>query len=237
MGRKVQRVRYRLDARGITDLPFDEIAAILRGADDLIMSGGRSMLVKILKGSREKKLLDLHLDESPMYAYYNHLTMDEIAARVDWVILNGYMDIDYDYRLPLLCYTAKGWDIERETFARELLHGFDERLAAGQRRLRRHVHAGPSRDRPQQPPEGSRKAIGHRLFWEGVPLNHESRAAAGVARQPGIAQPSAEQMNGRSRLRAFLQHGSEMLRALHVERRCGCFDRMKGHDASMWLGR
>ncbi len=133
MSRKVQRVRYRLDAKGITALPFDEIAAILRAADDLIMSGGRSMLVKILKGSRDKKLLNLHLDESPVYGYYNHLTMDEISARVDWVILNGYMYIDYDYRLPLLCYTAKGWEIERETVARELLHGFDEMLAADQR--------------------------------------------------------------------------------------------------------
>ena len=133
MSRKVQRVRYRLDAKGITALPLDEIAAILRGADTLIMSGGRSMLVKILKGSRDKKLLDLHLDESPVYGYYNHLTMDEISARVDWVILNGYMYIEYDYRLPLLCYTAKGWEIERETFARELLHGFDEMLTADQR--------------------------------------------------------------------------------------------------------
>ncbi len=133
MSRKVQHVRYRLDAKGITTLPLDEIAAILRGADTLIMSGGRSMLVKILKGSRDKKLLDLHLDESPVYGYYNHLTMDEISARVDWVILNGYMRIEYEYRLPLLCYTAKGWEIERETFARELLHGFDEMLAADQR--------------------------------------------------------------------------------------------------------
>ena len=132
MSKKVYRVHYRLDAQGITALPLDEITAILRGADDLIMSSGRSMLVKILKGSRDKKLLDLHLDESPVYGYYNPLTMDEISARVDWVILNGYIRIEYEYRLPLLCYTAKGWEIERETFARELLHGFDERLAADQ---------------------------------------------------------------------------------------------------------
>ncbi len=50
MSRKVQRVRYRLDAKDITALPLDEIAAILRAADDLITSGGRSMLVKVLKG-------------------------------------------------------------------------------------------------------------------------------------------------------------------------------------------
>ena len=44
MTRKVQRVRYRLDAKGVKTLPPEEIAAILRGADGLIMSGGRTML-------------------------------------------------------------------------------------------------------------------------------------------------------------------------------------------------
>ena len=50
MSINVQRVRYRLDAKGITALPLDEIAAILRAADTLIVSGGRSMLEKIRKG-------------------------------------------------------------------------------------------------------------------------------------------------------------------------------------------
>lgn len=40
MSRKVQRVRYTLDPKGIKALPYEEIAAILRGADELIMQGG-----------------------------------------------------------------------------------------------------------------------------------------------------------------------------------------------------
>jgi len=56
MGRKVLQVSYRLDTQGIEGLAQEEIAAILRGADDLIMSGGRSLLARVLKGSRAKKM-------------------------------------------------------------------------------------------------------------------------------------------------------------------------------------
>jgi hypothetical protein len=42
-GRKrVNRIHYHLDTRGIKELPFSEIKAILRGADHLIGRGGRN---------------------------------------------------------------------------------------------------------------------------------------------------------------------------------------------------
>ncbi len=128
MSRRVQRVKYHLDAKGIKQLSEVELRAILRGADDLIMSGGRSLLAKVLKGSRAKEVLDLTLNESPVYGFYEHLSEDDILARIDWVILHEYLAIAYDYRLPLLRYTPQGWDIEKETYAKELLHGFDEML-------------------------------------------------------------------------------------------------------------
>jgi hypothetical protein len=131
MTRKVRRVRYQLDTLGIRSLPEAEIRVILRGADDFIMRGGRSLLVKILKGSRSKDVLSQSLDRSPVYGYLRHLSADEILARVDWVILNGYLAIEYDYRLPLLVYTDKGWAIERETYADELLTGLTKALSAG----------------------------------------------------------------------------------------------------------
>jgi hypothetical protein len=133
MSHKVQRVKYQLDPKGVENLPPDEIKAILRGADELIMSGGRHLLALILKGSRAKDVLNLGLERSPVYGYYRCLALEDILARIDWVILNGYLAIEYDYRLPLLKYTAAGWDIERETYADELLRGFDERLASSQR--------------------------------------------------------------------------------------------------------
>ncbi len=131
VSRRVQRVEYHLDARGIRWLLSEEIVAILRGADDLIMSGGRTLLARVLKGSREKKLLELGLDQSPVYGYFRDLSSEEVLAKIDWAILNGYLRIAYDYRLPLLVYTELGWEIERETYAAELLQGFDRLLEAG----------------------------------------------------------------------------------------------------------
>ena len=55
MSRKVRRVPVVLDAGEIRNLPLEDIRMILRGADELISTGGRSMLAKILKGSKDKK--------------------------------------------------------------------------------------------------------------------------------------------------------------------------------------
>jgi len=131
MSRKVRRVRFHLDPGGVKNLPLDEIRAILRGADDLIMRGGRSLLTKVLKGSRAREVLEAGLERSPVYGYYRPLSPDEVLARIDWVILSGFLKIEYDGRLPFLVYTPQGWDIERDTYASELLAGFDGMIAMG----------------------------------------------------------------------------------------------------------
>jgi len=120
MGKRVRRVPYQLNPAE-EELSFEELKAILRGADELIATGGRNMLVKILKGSRDKKLLELELDQCPVYGYYKHLTLPEITARIDRAIVDGYLKIEYSYRLPVLVFTEKGWEIEKETYADELL--------------------------------------------------------------------------------------------------------------------
>ena len=55
-----------------------------------------------------------------------------MLARIDWLILNGYLRIDYDYRLPILVYTGRGWEIERATYTAEQLARLDAQLAAGE---------------------------------------------------------------------------------------------------------
>jgi len=42
---------YQLDSGGIKMLDFTDIKAILRAADELIATGGRTMLTKILYGT------------------------------------------------------------------------------------------------------------------------------------------------------------------------------------------
>jgi hypothetical protein len=130
MSRKRKPVRYQLDAHGIRSLPDAEIRSILRGADDLIMQGGRSLLVKILKGSRSKDVLGRSLDNSPVFGCLQDLPTSEVWKHVDWVILHGYLALEYDGRLPLLIYTPKGWAIERETYAEELFGELKKALTA-----------------------------------------------------------------------------------------------------------
>lgn len=128
MSRRKQRVHYHLDSGGIKKLDFTEIKEILRTADELIATGGRTMLSKILKGSKDKKLLEHGLDQCPVYGFYENLTLAEISHRVDFVIENGYLEIEYSSRLPVIVYTEKGWEIERETYAEELFQKLEDLL-------------------------------------------------------------------------------------------------------------
>lgn len=128
MGRKKQRVRYELDTGDIRHLTDEEIKAILRATDEIIATGGRSILAKILKGSKDKKVLKHGLDQCPVYGYYRELTLQQITNRIDWMIKKGYIEIEYRDRLPMLIFSEIGWEIERETFAEELLQKLTELL-------------------------------------------------------------------------------------------------------------
>ena len=117
----------------LTPLPIEDIRAILRAADPLIATGGRTLLTKILKGSRAKDVLAHGFDTNPAHGYYQHLTPEEVLTRIDWTILNGYMHVEYAGQLPVLAYTALGWSIEMEVFADEIVRGFDTLIAGTER--------------------------------------------------------------------------------------------------------
>ena len=131
MSRKVRRVPVTLDPGDIEQLSDDETRIILRGADELIFSGGRGLLARVLKGSRQKAVLEHKLDQSPAYGALSEQTLEQITTKIDWLIINGYFCIEYDYRLPLLVYGKRGWAIERETYADELLGRLDTLIADG----------------------------------------------------------------------------------------------------------
>lgn len=121
MSRRSRRVQVDLEVRGLTNIPDSELRAILRGADDIIGRGGRSLLTKVLRGSKSKPVLENGLDESPVYGFFRHLPPDDTLARIDWAILNRYLRLEYAARLPVLVFTDKGWAIAREIRANELL--------------------------------------------------------------------------------------------------------------------
>ena len=121
MSKKVRRVPVVLDAGEIKDLPQEDIRMILRGADELISTGGRSMLAKILKGSKDKKIFEYKLNECPAYGYYQDMKLDDISKCIDWMIKEDYLRIEYDYRLPLLVFSEKGWQIEMKEVNRQVV--------------------------------------------------------------------------------------------------------------------
>ena len=131
MSRRSHRVAINLDTKGLKELSEDDLKAILRGADDIIAQGGRTLLMRILRGSAIKDVLDRGLDQSPVYGYFRDLPNDATLARIDWVILNGYLRIEYASRLPLLVYTQEGWEIEREMYSNELLEKIEAALTYG----------------------------------------------------------------------------------------------------------
>ena len=131
MSRRSRRVTVNLDARGLKELCDDDLKAILRGADDIIAQGGRTLLMRILRGSANKDILGRGLDQSPVYGHFRDLSDDDTLARIDWAILNRYLRIEHSHRLPLLVYTQKGWEVERDTYANELLEGIKAALGDG----------------------------------------------------------------------------------------------------------
>jgi hypothetical protein len=115
----------------ISALSQEEINAILRAADDITACGGRTLLTKILKGSKDKKLLQLNLDQNPSYGFFSSFKPEQIILKIDWMIYHDFLEIQYSGKLPMLVFTEKGWKLECDQYARELLHQWDEWLNQG----------------------------------------------------------------------------------------------------------
>lgn len=130
-----QRIRCELNTGEITELQPEQIWVILRATDELIATAGRCILVKVSKGSRDKKVLEYKLDECPSYGYYHDLTMEEIRKRVDYMIVKRYLRIEYSGRLPMLVFTDKGWEIECERYTSERVCRFKEAVESKVLRL------------------------------------------------------------------------------------------------------
>ncbi|MFG6115531.1 RQC-minor-1 family DNA-binding protein [Halobacillus sp. MO56] len=102
-------------------LPEEEKRVILRAADEIIAEGGRTLLAKILKGSREKKILQLELDTCPVYGYFKSEKLEEVLTKIDWMIDYDFLDIQYSGKLPMIIFTERGWQIEADQRADEFL--------------------------------------------------------------------------------------------------------------------
>jgi hypothetical protein len=55
----------------------------------------------------------------------------DITKCIDWMIKHGYLEIEYSGRLPVIVFSQKGWEIERETYAEELFQKMQHLLDTG----------------------------------------------------------------------------------------------------------
>ncbi|MGM0367101.1 MAG: RQC-minor-1 family DNA-binding protein [Actinomycetota bacterium] len=128
--RRVNRVPVNLHPQE-SGLSKKEIRIILRAADEIIMEGGRNLLAKLLKGSKEKVILQRGLENTKNYGYFKNLSVFEIISKIDWLIINRYLKIEYDYRLPLIVFAPEGWEIEKDTYTDEIIEEFDKLIESG----------------------------------------------------------------------------------------------------------
>lgn len=103
----------------------EEIGLVLRAADELIGVGGRSLLVKILKGSRDQSILRHNLQHCPVYGVWKNRATEDVAAIVDRVIVAGFLRIQYSGQLPTLVFTEPGWEWEKRQRVEEFLREWD----------------------------------------------------------------------------------------------------------------
>ncbi len=123
---KVRKINYTLNSGNIKKLEMKEIEVIIHAADHIVYSGGRNILAKILKGSRGKKILDNQHDKVPGYGYFKDIRLEEIKNKIDWCIINNYLKIEYDRRLPLIILSEKGWEIARRLMIDKLMNQIDD---------------------------------------------------------------------------------------------------------------
>lgn len=117
--RTASNPNFSLDSGDLSHLPMPEIRQILRGAESLIGSGGRTTLVKILRGSKAQKILPFQAN--PAYGSFAEDSKTLVEQKVDWCIKSGYLKIIRKDDFPLLAYSDKGLMIECLTIAEESL--------------------------------------------------------------------------------------------------------------------
>ena len=55
--------------------------------------------------------------------------MEEIIEKIEWMIQHDFLEIQYSGKLPMIIFSPRGWTIQRDQYADELLLQWEEWLA------------------------------------------------------------------------------------------------------------
>ena len=70
------------------------LSCVLRIREKLGYAVGKTLLVKTLRGSKDQKVLRLGLDRISTYGLMDKLSAGQVRARIDFLLLEGYLQID-----------------------------------------------------------------------------------------------------------------------------------------------
>jgi hypothetical protein len=114
-------------------LSHKEIKLILAAADSIIAQGGRTQLAKILKGAKEKKLLEFGLDKNVGYGFYKDERLEAITKKINWMIKRDFLELEKFGKLPLIVFTDRGWLIQSYQYADKLIREWEEWMEQGKK--------------------------------------------------------------------------------------------------------
>ena len=99
------RAKYR--AEGITTHAQMILSCAVRIRDALGYGVGKTLLIQVLRGSRDQRVLQLRLDKLPTYGLLAELPESAVRARVEYLEMEGYLKTDPDYGALLLTPQAR----------------------------------------------------------------------------------------------------------------------------------
>ena len=82
-------------------------------------------------GSRAAKVFEKGWNQVETYGALAHLTRDEITRKIDWMIHNRWLRIEYDWALPLIKHSEHGWERVQKLWVEKLLGEFETWVAEG----------------------------------------------------------------------------------------------------------
>jgi len=136
MSRKKRRPFRLTEKRDLIKPTQEEIDKILYAADYCVLSAGRGTVAKILKGSKEKAILEHELNSNPSYGLFKEKKAEDLIKMIDWMIYHHYLDIEYNGRLPMIKFGYYGWEYFKRLYTDNLYEqmktvkkGEEEKLA------------------------------------------------------------------------------------------------------------
>ena len=99
----------------------EDLRAILDVCDYLIGRAGRTTAVMALRGSRAQRVLQFQVEHSHGYGYYAGVPEAEVLSRIDALIAEKILCLEYREGFPLLVYSRDGLAIAQRYAAENWL--------------------------------------------------------------------------------------------------------------------